>query len=142
MNWLCGFDDDTSFAHCVHRFRHLMTPQSDTFHTGMNIRLDIFTDHPELVNGTTEENYVFYTELLDLVKLRLSKLKDQIDREEDNELREDKVTLISILRNERRFIDFLGYSEELRKKMLECFSRTDLRFIFKEIQIIKAIRNN
>ena len=108
----------------------------------MNIHFDIFTDHPELVNGTTEEDYVFYTELLHFVEERLSVLKDQIDREEDNELWEDKGTLICILRGNGRFIDFLGYSEELRKKMIGCFSRTDLRFIFKEIQLINAIRNN
>ena len=114
----------------------------DTFHIGMNIHFDIFTDHPELVNGTKEEEYVFYEELLLFVKQRLSILKDQIDREEDNELWEEKGTLICILPGNRRFINFLGYSEELRKKMIGCFSRTDFRFIFKEIQLFNAIRNN
>ena len=108
----------------------------------MNISFDIFTDHPELVNGTKEEEYVFYEELLLFVKQRLSILKDQIDREEDNELWEEKGTLICILPGNRRFINFLGYSEELRKKMIGCFSRTDFRFIFKEIQLFNAIRNN
>ena len=108
----------------------------------MNIHFDIFIDHPELVNGTTEEEYDFYTELLQFVEQRLFKLKDQIDQEENNELWEDKGTLICILRSHRRFIGFPGYSAELRKKMLGCFSRADLRFILKKIQTINAVRNN
>ena len=108
----------------------------------MNIHFDIFIDHPELVNGTTEEEHIFYSELLQFVSQRLSVLKDQVDWEEDNEPWEDKGTLICMLRSDHRFLGFLGYSEELRKKMLGCFSRTDLRFIFTKIQLINAARNN
>lgn len=112
----------------------------------MNIAYDLFLDHPEaiqIVQKDTDLN-TFFTEIIKFVEERLNPLNDELEKAEDKaeENGEWNGTIICVMRNDGKFINFHGYPEPLRNKMLSCFTKEDIDFILKKVEAIRNARNN
>jgi hypothetical protein len=108
----------------------------------MNIAYDIFIEHPEAIDIVSKmpDLDTFFTELINFIATRLSVLVDEIESEEnENEMRG---IIICIMREDNRFINFYGYTDSLKSRMLGCFSKGDIDFILNKISQIKQSRNN
>lgn len=110
----------------------------------MNIAYDIFINHPELVKEVNKdpEADTFFTELLMFVIDRLKPLEEQINKEESDNPEEAMGTIIHVLRTDGKFLQFFGYTQQLRDKMSGCFSQEDFNFIMQKIENINSTRNN
>ena len=112
----------------------------------MNIAYDLFLDHPEAIPIVQKDPDLntFFIEILKFVEDRLKPLNDELDREEDEAENNGKWngTIICVMRNDGKFINFHGYTEPLRNKMLSCFTKEDIDFIFNKVEAIRNARNN
>lgn len=112
----------------------------------MNIAYDIFLEYPAAIEivRKDEELDTFFIELLKFVSERLKPLTNEIEEEETEA---EKVgnwyaTIILLMNDEGKFINFRGYSTQLGNKMLSCFGKNDINYILDKITKINQARNN
>ena len=91
----------------------------------MNISFDVFNEHPELMEGISTDEHIFYTSYLKFFADKLQPLKQEIDKEEDDDEDGARFTEINILTEGRGPATFWGYSKELRLRMEGCFKKED-----------------
>ena len=92
----------------------------------MNISFDLFNEHPELKKGLSTEEHVFYTEYLKFFERKLLPLREEIDKEENEDEDGARFTEIHVLHSEYgRPATFYGYSQSLKSRMIGMFSNND-----------------
>ena len=94
----------------------------------MNISFDLFNEHPELKKGLSSEEHIYYTSYLEFFAKKLEPLKEDIDKEENEDKNGVKFIEIHVLHLEyNRPATFYGYSKSLESRMIRIFSNEDFK---------------
>lgn len=99
----------------------------------MLILFDIFIPNPEMVNELKPEESIVLEEMFLFVEERIKVLKDQIDKEEQEE--GAKATIIYLV---SKAIQPRGYSHQLCDKIVSCFSPEDVEAMW--LRVEKALQ--
>ena len=110
----------------------------------MDIVFDVFIYHPEYIDRISAEEHIFYSELRKFTEQRLSPLRDEIDKIENENADKEEISyiMIYIIAEHNTFMEYHNYPKELRKKMKDSFTQDDLTYIENKIGQLLAKMNN
>ena len=101
----------------------------------MNILFDVYIANPKLPDLVTPAQNIVLTEIYSFVKERVAVLKDQIEMEEIQRDIKEQPAIVIYLRTKQ--IQPREYSPQLTRKIIDCFSESDIKYMW--LRVDKAL---